>query len=93
MPVIERQSKDTEENSESSIKKLSEKQAKAFVSEGTMPAEKKFLSFTLKIPEAMAKEIDELCKNECAYLSRRSWIVQAAAEKLQRIKKESEFLS
>ena len=85
MPVIERQRKEPEEITDNS-KKPSEKQAKAFVEEGTLSEKKKFVSFTLKIPESMAREIDEICQNQCGYISRRSWVVQAAAEKLEQIK-------
>ena len=87
MPVMERRRKTTEETSENQNKKFNEKQAKEFVSEGTTPEDKKFLSFTVKIPVSMAKEIDEICKKQCAYISRRSWIVQAASEKLEMSKK------
>lgn len=86
MPVIERRRKTTEKTSEHKNKKFNEKQAKEFVSEGISPEDKKFLSFTIKIPISMAKEIDEICKKQCAYISRRSWIVQAASEKLETVK-------
>ena len=86
MPVTERRKKSNTSESEATSKKLTEKQAKAFVSEGISPEDKKFLSFTLKIPKSMAKEIDEICNKQCAYISRRSWIVQAAAEKLESLK-------
>ena len=86
MPVIERRRKTTEETTEHKNKKFNEKQAKEFVSEGTTSEDKKFLSFTIKIPVSMAKEIDEICKKQCAYISRRSWIVQAASEKLEMTK-------
>jgi len=86
VPVTERRKKNLEETNESKNKKLSEKQAREFVAEGTTPEDKKFLSFTLKIPVSMAKEIDEICSKQCAYISRRSWIVQAASEKLEMLK-------
>lgn len=86
MPVIERRKKTTKETSEHKNKKFNEKQAKEFVSEGISPEDKRFLSFTIKIPISMAKEIDEICNKHCAYISRRSWIVQAASEKLEKLK-------
>ena len=78
MPVIEKRRKTTEKTSEHKNKKFNEKQAKEFVSEGISPEDKKFLSFTIKIPISMAKEIDEICKKQCAYISRRSWIVSGS---------------
>ena len=86
MPVIERRKKHTEEISERKNKKFNEKKAKEFVSEGISPEDKRFLSFTIKIPVSMAKEIDEICNKQCAYISRRSWMVQAASEKLEMLK-------
>jgi len=78
MPVTERLKKQDDKT---------EKEAQEFISQG--PEKKKeYVSFTLKITKNMAQEIDDICNKHCAYISRRSWIVQTIAEKLESLKND-----